>query len=335
MSVSEWSLPIERGGVRSTVGEYALSAVGPGPRALRNWEIARRYGLRTAAKVQVNNTWELSTVPFVPVPFTVGKHVCNLRKRNVSALMLSWSLGGYPSPNLRVVRELCAGELPDPAEAASRVACDRYGPEAAPQVCEAWRKFTAAFASYPFHIGVLYNGPQQLGPANLLYPEPTHYRATMTGFPYDDLDSWRAIYPPDVFARQFRILSVKWQEGLAALRTAVRGVPPSLRRNARGDLRVAEACGLHFQSVADQARFVMLRDQLLRSENTTKRTVLLKEIRSLIEREEQAARRLYLLSSQDSRLGFEAANQYFFLPQDCLEKITNCRYLREVVYGSH
>jgi len=29
MSVSEWSLPIERGGIKTTVGEYSISAVGP------------------------------------------------------------------------------------------------------------------------------------------------------------------------------------------------------------------------------------------------------------------------------------------------------------------
>jgi hypothetical protein len=33
MSVSEWSLPLERGGVKSEIGEYSISAVGPGPRA--------------------------------------------------------------------------------------------------------------------------------------------------------------------------------------------------------------------------------------------------------------------------------------------------------------
>ena len=37
MSVSEWDMPIRRGGVDSVVGEYALSAIGPGPRATRHW----------------------------------------------------------------------------------------------------------------------------------------------------------------------------------------------------------------------------------------------------------------------------------------------------------
>ena len=36
MSVSEWGLPIERGGVKTTVGEYCLSGIGPGPCAQRH-----------------------------------------------------------------------------------------------------------------------------------------------------------------------------------------------------------------------------------------------------------------------------------------------------------
>ncbi|MCP4639043.1 MAG: hypothetical protein GY851_01345, partial [bacterium] len=36
MSVSEWSIPFERGGIKATVGEYSISVIGPGPRATRN-----------------------------------------------------------------------------------------------------------------------------------------------------------------------------------------------------------------------------------------------------------------------------------------------------------
>ena len=45
MSVSEWHLPIERGGIPSTVGEYSISAVGPGPRSQQHWQAARNAGL--------------------------------------------------------------------------------------------------------------------------------------------------------------------------------------------------------------------------------------------------------------------------------------------------
>ena len=63
MCVSEWSKPIVRGGVSSSVGEYSLSTVGPGPRALRHWALAKKRGLKTLAKIQANCSWELSAVP--------------------------------------------------------------------------------------------------------------------------------------------------------------------------------------------------------------------------------------------------------------------------------
>jgi hypothetical protein len=58
-SVSEWSVPVERGGVKTAVGEYSISVVGPGPRARAHWALAAEAGVATLAKVQFNNTWEI------------------------------------------------------------------------------------------------------------------------------------------------------------------------------------------------------------------------------------------------------------------------------------
>lgn len=128
MSVSEWSLPIERGGVKSTVGEYSISAIGPGPRATRNWEATRKRGLKCIAKIQAGTTWELGVVPYVPAVENVARHAANLREAHVDGLMLGWTLGGYPSPNLEVVAEICAaGVRPaSPDEAMARVADRRF-----------------------------------------------------------------------------------------------------------------------------------------------------------------------------------------------------------------
>ena len=74
MTVSEWDKPIVRGGVASKVDEYSMSAVGPSERAQYRWSLARKYGLRTSAKIQVNTTWELSTLPYLPVMNLVAQH---------------------------------------------------------------------------------------------------------------------------------------------------------------------------------------------------------------------------------------------------------------------
>jgi len=174
MSVSEWGTPIRRGGVDSVIGEYSISTIGPGPRALQHWEIARRRGLKTIAKIQAANTWELSAVPYIPALENVARHVENLRRAKVDGLMLGCTLGGYPSPNLEVVAEMGktgeSGALPPtPQEAMEKVACRRFGPSLASAVVRAWQEFSKAFSEFPFHSGMIYTAPMQMGPANPLW----------------------------------------------------------------------------------------------------------------------------------------------------------------------
>jgi hypothetical protein len=329
MSVSEWDKPIVRGGVAGSVGEYSISTVGPGPRALRHWAAAKKRGLKTLAKVQVNCTWELSAVPYLPVMDLIARHCRNLSRTDIDGLMLSWSVGGYPSPNLAIVRQFDRDPPPTISQALTTVAQTRYGPQAAPDVLTAWSKLSTAFTEYPFHIGLLYQGPQQRGPANLLYPEPTTYRATMVGFPYDDLDGWRAVYPPEVLAGQFEKVATGWDEGLAAYRQAVtKAGEPAQQANLRNDLNVAEAAYLHFRSVANQVRFILARDALLSGKLTEpERAAKANTIREIVVDEIQNADRLFALTRADSRIGFEASNHYYYLPLDLVEKVVNCDYV--------
>jgi hypothetical protein len=324
--VSEWSLPVERGGVRSEVGEYSISAVGPGPRAERHFRIAKEAGLPFGAKVQVNSTWEISAVPYVPALDLVAEHLDRLRRTGATHLMLGWTLGGFPSPNLELASAFYGAQTPRPEEALEALARKRYG-QGAPAARRAWKLFSDAYREYPLHVSVLYRGPQQLGPANLLYDEPTGYASTMVGFPYDDLDGWRGPYPREVFAGQFEKMAELWAKGLPELRSAVDAAPEELRAEGRRDLNVAEACRIHFASVAAQARFVLARDALRAAKEVGARREALSAVRREVALEEDLA--AGLIEVADSRIGYEASNHYFYLPRDCLEKVVSCRYLLE------
>ncbi len=336
MSVSEWSKPIARGGVNTAVGEYSISAVGPGPRATKHWELARQAGLKTAAKVQFNNTWELSAVPYLPVPDLIAEHCGNLAETGVDGLMLSWTLGGYPSPNLEVARFYNQKPPPRKDTVLDAVARGRFGPEGAPHARKAWAAFSNAFREFPFHTGVLYTAPMQFGPCNLLYASPTGYRATMIGFPYDDLDRWRGPYPAEVFAEQFDKVAQGWKDGLPALRQAVEKASPDKFADAEAELRFAEAACLHFRSVANQVRFTVARNALLSEKNSPgpeQRKALFRDMQKTVQDEIEIARRLFTLARADSRIGFEASNHYYYLPLDLVEKVINCRYIRDHVLG--
>jgi hypothetical protein len=318
MSVSEWSLPIERGGVKNTVGEYSISSIGPGPRAMKHWELARRRGLKTIAKVQAGCTWELSTVPYIPALENVARHAANLSAAGVDGIMLGWTLGGYPSPNLEVFAGAGGeegtkgrGEEGSVAVALERVAETRVGKELAPALVRMWTACSKAFSEYPYDGAVVYNSPVQLGPANLLWDMPTRYQATMVGFPYDDLDAWRGPYPAEIFAAQYEKMADGFNAAVATARAAAKPTPA-----LESEIRLAEACAIHFRSVANQARFVLA----MRAPNHAPPI-------GLVRGELNLAKRLYRLQQQDSRLGFEASNQYAYIPLDLVEKVLNCRDL--------
>jgi hypothetical protein len=330
MSVSEWSLPIERGGVKANIGEYSMSAVGPGPRATRHWAYAKQAGLKTVAKVAFNNTWELSAVPFIPVMDLVAEHCEKLAAAGVDGTMLSWTLGGYPSPNLLVSQLFSTQSGATKASVLDRIAQDRYGKAAAAHARRAWSAFSGAFRNFPYGGGVMYNAPQQMGPANLLYAEPTGYRATMVCFPYDDLTAWRGPYPPMVFAEQFEKVAQGWAEGLLHFEKAVNASTGESQAAAVSDLSVAQAVHLHFASVANQVRFVLARDALSQpTANDEQRQQLRKQIQQLTESEISLARRLFTVTNQDSRIGYEASNHYFYVPLDLVEKVINCEFISD------
>lgn len=309
MNVSEEALPTHVAGINGQVVDYSISQVGPGPKATALWEQARRRGLKTVAKVQFNNTWECSAVPYIPTFDLVEEHIGKLKAAGVDGLMLSWTLGGYPSPILELL-----------VRPADEVAERRYGKAVAPRVREACRQFSSAFKEFPFHIGVLYTAPQNVGPRNLLFAEPTGYRATMVGIPYDDLTTWRAIYPEDVFEAQFRLLSEKWQRGLETLRACAADVSDTHRADLADLERVATATWCHFRSTYCQVAFVRLRGQ----QNPAARQRLL----ALLDEEVRLARTLHDIVRQDSRIGFEATNHYAYTLNDLREKVVNCEHLK-------
>jgi len=335
MSVSEWGMPIQRGGVSTTIGEYSISTVGPGERARHRWAEARARGLRTIAKMQCGNTWELSAVPYIPAVANVARHAANLRKLGVNGLMLGWTLGGYPSPNLEVVAEIGSmaseNDAADLEAAMLRVAQRRFGKALAQEVVQAWRQYSEAFSEFPFHGGLVYSAPMQVGPANPLWGEPTGYRASMVGFPYDDLDAWRAVYPPDVFVGQFDKVADGFERTHAGLAAACQDCREQLSKSQKNaalqELSVGEAAAIHFRSTANQARFIRGRNRLKEAKSSEAVESACTELEHVLQAEIALARRLHTIQTRDSRIGFEASNEYYYVPADLAEKVINCHDL--------
>ena len=149
----------------------------------------------------------------------------------------------------------------------------------------------------------------------------------MVCFPYDALDTWRVQFPRDVFIKQFTIMAEGFNAAADVLAAEdASGLDATQQANLAQELRITRACALHFQSVADQAAFIVARDALGAAEGDAKAPIKT-ELARLLKAEIETAKKMHALQSIDSRLGFEASNHYFYIPGDLVEKVINCQYL--------
>lgn len=299
MSQSELRVPFNRGGVNAEVRDYSMSVLGPGERALTEWKAARERGLETAVKMQINTTWEGSTVPALPVYPLIEEHIRRVQAEGVTNFMLSWTLGGMPSRNIMHVSKYFFENYDKDALQETEV-----------QKC-ATQLFSEAFQEFPFHITVLYQGPQNAGPGNLLYLNPTGYTATMTCYAYDDIESWRAVYPREVFDSQLDKLCAKWNEGLKILEEE--RIAKDLVEITGETEIMANAAYCLFKSSLNQFRFYVARDA------ADKAAMI-----AAAKEELEISEKMLHLMTLDASIGFEAANHYYYSKGCLLEKILNC-----------
>lgn len=292
LSQSELGVPFEIAGYKGNVVDYSMSINGPGEYAKNEWKFAKKRGLKLGAKVQINTTWEASTVPAIPISSSVDEHIKKLKNEGVEHLLLSWTLGGYPSHNIIAAAkhfyENCSGICENDA------------------VNDAERQFAKAFAEFPFDIGVLYFGPQNAGPSNLLFEKQTDYNATMTCFAYDDLNTWRGMYSADAFETQLEKLCQQWKIGLSMLP----------KTDDSEIIVMARSSYCLFLSSLNQVRFIRARD-----------AGDIQNALAAAREELTVAKQMLGLMNQNAAIGYEAANHYYFSKGQLAEKVLNCKYI--------
>ncbi len=307
MCVSEFDLKIEKGGFPSTCNEYSISNPGPSELTKRILGKAAELGHKTYAKIQANNSWECSVVPYLPVFDLVYEHVKNLHDISVKNYFLTWTLGGYPSPSLDVAssyREDVSLEV---------WYADTFG-EYADAVHKAVLTLCDAFREFPFSIPTLYLSPKTLGPANLWDIAPEEKKSSMVCFSFDDIETWTRPYPTEIYLSQYKKLLDKWKMGLDALTSLPR--TPQIEEITR----YAEVGYLHYLSDLSQTEFAI-----------AKRYGDKETMRKCVLRERTTAERLLDLMREDAKIGFEASNHYFYTERNLLEKMLRMEKFAEIL----
>ena len=310
---SEKGLPFEQAGRTRHVSEYSISHPGPSEKTLALWRLAASCGLKAVAKLQVNCSWELGSVPYLPTMDLVAEHAANLAASPVESVMLSWSQGGCPSPNLALFNEFRRGD--DAATVLDRTAARFYG-KAAQAVRKAWTAYSEGFRNYPIEWQTVYYAPVQMGPANLLYATKTGYPATMINTPYDDFDAWSQGYADNRpgWIAQMRLCAEGFARGDRLWRDVIASADGAARSRAERERAFFRAATLTLRTCIDQAEFICARDRGDRAEMKRRAAAEL-----------ATAKEMLGLVRAESALGYEASNRYLYVPNDLLVKILNCR----------
>lgn len=301
LCVSEYDLDIEKGGVKSKIIDYSISNPGPSEITKKTLKKAGEQGNKTYAKIQTNNSWECSAVPYLPVFDLLYEHLKNLSQIGVKDYMLTWTLGGYPSPMLSMAATY--------AQDAKSFCLDKWYQEEYgdgwPLVKKAVGHFCNGFKEYPFSIDSLYFSPKTLGSANLWALEEQEKQSTMVCYAYDDFEHWTQPYPVDIYLSQYEKLLVEWGKGLEVLRGDSTGKFDELTTFAKGAYA-------HFKADYLQTKFAKLKRN--KEENA-------EELKGLLQEEKSNAEMLLSLLYEDGRIGFEASNHYYYTDRNLVEKI--------------
>lgn len=304
MQVSENSLPINKGGVDGIVEDYSISNPGPSPNSEYVLRTAAKYGHKTFAKVQMCNSWECSSVPYLPVFDTELKHLKNLHDVGVESYMLTWTLGGYPS----ITYDMVADYMKNPDGFNIDDWYNKQFGENGEAVHEAIKLFCEGFDEYPFGIFIAYNSPKNLGPANMWSLTKNERRSSMVCYSYDDYETWCNPYPVEIYLSQFEKLLSKWERGCELLEAVA------------NDEKTAELLLFaRFATLMLRADVIHTRYAICKRDLKEKKD----EMRAIFKEERELTKTLLGLMEKSSLIGFETSNHYFFTERDFIEKLVS------------
>jgi hypothetical protein len=312
-------------------GDYWLSYVGPSATFEKIAAGAAEGGVELGAKLQACNSFEVSTVPFVPVPGNLYRKYREMRRLGVTSVMQCWYIGNMPS----VMNRAAASVLPFAPDGLTEdefllgLARRDWGSEQADEVVRAWRLFAEAYDHYPLTNAFQYYGPMHDGIVWPLHLKPVHKNLSPV---------WKLEFPPsgdrigECFSGSHSIeevlelcgrMSDTWQQGLDGIRALK---PLYVDAPARvQDIAVAEALGIQFRSGYNTLRFYDLREQLLYGAAAS-RADTLEQLRRIVEEEIDNSEKMAALCEVNPFLGFQAeAEGYTYSPAELRWRVERLR----------
>ncbi|MCC7349918.1 MAG: hypothetical protein IT446_05050 [Phycisphaerales bacterium] len=310
-----WLGNFEHGGRKTIAGqsvpidEYSLSFVGPCEPFERIAHQATEVGGTVYAKLQIGTTFELSTVPYLPVPGIVFDKIQRLNKLGGRGAMLNWIPGGFPSQMLRAAGE-AANWTGSKISFLDHLATLYFGSSSANSIVRAWQSFERGLEEYPFTNRLFYFGPMTRGPVYPLRLEAEPNRAEPYNWGIDrnrepqpfeeEIGRWTAPFTVEQVIHQLNRMIACWDEGLHHLNAAKEASPDGEWSAAHA---VAAAAGEHWRCAVHVLRFITRRNAL---REMSPRPADIMELQQIVESQIAAARRMIGHIAQEPTIGFQS-----------------------------
>lgn len=298
--------------------DYFLSYAGPSRMFAESAKAARRSGKRVFAKIQVCNSHEVASIPYVPVPGILYKKYKAMRELGVDGVMQCWYFGNYPS-----VMNKAAGELAfepfysDEDHFLKHLAGIYWGADSEKAV-SAWKNFEEGYRNFPINVGFTWYGPMHDGPVWPLQLIPKNLPLAGTWLTYEAVGGDRIGecllngHTLDEAIQLCEMMSYAWHKGAVQMES-ISNPGNEYRRNEQK--QVAHALDCQFESGLNILRFYNLRNCLAYAKPGDQKELLLR-MRDIVNREIVISRRLEELSTKDKRLGYHSeAEGYKYFPQ--------------------
>jgi len=293
--------------------DYWLAYPGPSQLFKDCANAAIKSNTRFGAKIQTSCSYELATVPFVPVPGILYKKYKAMRELKVSTVMQNWLIGSCPSVMTQAAGMLTVEPFPgNEKEFLLKLAAIDWR-EHAKDIAMAWKLFQKAYENYPYARVFSYYSPMNAGIVWPLFLQPQDKEL----YP-----PFRANRPPcgdrigeclmDEFTLKEAIelcgkMTFYWDKGLKLLNNIADDF--SNEDDRQKDIGVANAVGIQIRSAYNILTFYYLREEMAWCRSFEKKRKLFKKLKDIVKEEISNTKNHHKLSENDSRLGFQADSE--------------------------
>ncbi|NLB41245.1 MAG: hypothetical protein GX815_03135, partial [Clostridiales bacterium] len=285
------------------------------------------------AKIQVCNSHEVASVPYVPVPGILYDKFRYMHEHNITGVLYCWYFGNYPSLMNKAASELSFAPFYETKQEFLEYLASIYWAKDAKKVAEAWQCFEDGYSQYPVNVAFEWYGPMADGPVWPLHLKPVDLPCSRTWEAVNMVGSDRL--------GEFMLMGHTHHESLTLCQDMSRnwkiGTELLNELDSRGEhdkkeqQSVAKALDCLFESGANIIKFYKLRNSLGFLEGDA--LAILDEMQEIVEHEMQISNTLSLLCEKDNRLGYHSeARGFKFFPEKLQWRIGELKKLLETEF---